>query len=65
MNGRGVHRSGTLLLSIAMVAIGIGLLVQSLDGHAASITPRLLLGMLFIAAGSGRLYLLIRGRREG
>jgi uncharacterized membrane protein YadS len=63
MNGRQIHRSGTFVLSLAMVAIGLALLVQSLGSHVGSVTPRLLLGVLFVAAGSGRLYILYkRGR---
>jgi hypothetical protein len=37
--------------------------VQSLDGHASAISPRLLLGVLFIAAGVGRSYVEIRRNR--
>jgi len=54
---------GTVVLSLMMVAIGLALIVQTLAGHAASITPRLLLGVLFIAAGVGRMYIEARRRR--
>ncbi|HEY7961735.1 MAG TPA: hypothetical protein VID29_07430 [Solirubrobacteraceae bacterium] len=57
MTGRGVHRSATVVLSLAMAAIGVALIVQSLGGHAGAITARLLLGALFVAAGAGRLYI--------
>ena len=64
MNGRQVHRIGTFVLSLAMVAIGVALIVQALDGHGGVLSPRLLLGVLFIAAGGGRGYIeLRRGRR--
>ena len=51
---------GTLVLSLAMAAIGVALLVQSVSGHASTISPRLLLGVLFIAAGIGRGYVELR-----
>jgi hypothetical protein len=63
MNGRQAHRMSTFVLSLLMVAIGLALLVQSLDGHASAISPRLLLGVLFIAAGVGRSYVEIRRNR--
>jgi hypothetical protein len=57
MTGRGVHRSTTVLLSLVMVAIGVALAVQALAGHGGVISGRLLLGVLFVAAGCGRLYI--------
>ncbi len=55
---------GTFVLSLAMVAIGLALIVQAVGGHASAISPRLLLGVLFIAAGVGRAYVEVsKGRR--
>jgi hypothetical protein len=56
MNGRGVHRGGTVVLSLAMVAIGIALFVQSLASSASALSGRLIISVLFVAAGAGRLY---------
>jgi hypothetical protein len=65
MNSRQAHRSATLMFSLVMIVIGVALIVQAVDGHGGVISPRLLLGVLFIAAGGGRLYLEEkRGRRE-
>jgi len=64
MTGRDAHQGATLVLSLLMAAIGVALLVQAAGEHASVISPRMLLGVLFIAAGAGRLYLLVRkGRR--
>jgi hypothetical protein len=63
MNPRQVHRMGTFVLSLAMVVIGLGLIVQALTMHTGSISSRLLLGVLFIAAGGGRWYVEVRRRR--
>jgi hypothetical protein len=60
MTGRGAHRAGTFVLSLLMGAIGVALLVQAVSGHGSIVSPRLLLGVLFIAAGGGRLYLQTR-----
>jgi predicted membrane channel-forming protein YqfA (hemolysin III family) len=57
MTGQQAHRSATLLFSLVMGVIGVALIVEAVDCHGSVISPRLLLGILFIAAGSGRLYL--------
>jgi hypothetical protein len=57
MTGRQVHRTGTTVLSLAMVAIGIALAVEAIGGHGGVLSARLLLGVLFLAGGLGRLYL--------
>ncbi|HWJ51336.1 MAG TPA: hypothetical protein VNR42_09965 [Solirubrobacteraceae bacterium] len=63
MNGGQVHRTGTFVLSLAMVAIGLALIVQVIAGRMSAISPRMLLGVLFLAAGIGRAYLEIRRGR--
>jgi hypothetical protein len=63
MNGRQAHRMGTYVLSLAMVVIGLALVVQALSASTGTITSRLLLGILFLAAGSGRWYVEVRRRR--
>jgi hypothetical protein len=62
MNGRGVHHSSTMVLSLLMAAIGVALVVQAILGHGSVLSGRLLLGVLFLAAGLGRLYV---QRRRG
>jgi hypothetical protein len=56
MTGRGVYRSGTRLLSLLMAAIGVALIVEAIVGNGA-ISALLLVGVLFVAAGVGRLYI--------
>jgi hypothetical protein len=60
MTGRQVHRTGTTLLSLAMVVIGIALAVEAIGGHGGVLSARLLLGVLFLAGGAARLYLEMR-----
>jgi hypothetical protein len=63
MTGRQLHRAGTTVLSVAMVAIGITLLIEAFGGSHASLSVRLLLGVLFVAAGLGRMYVDVRRNR--
>jgi hypothetical protein len=63
MNGRGVHSGGTFVLSFAMLAIGVALLVQSLANHASALSGRFLISILFIAAGAGRMWVEARKGR--
>ncbi len=56
MNGRQAHRVGTVTLSLLMAAIGVALIVQAVSGQGGVLSPRLLLGVLFVAAGAGRMY---------
>jgi uncharacterized membrane protein YadS len=64
MNGRGLHRGSTLLLSVAMVAIGLAVVVQSLAESTGALAARLLIGILLTAAGVGRIYIEVRRGRE-
>jgi len=54
MNGRQLHRLTTMVLSLAMIAIGIALIVRSVGEDAGALSIGLLAGVLFIAAGAGR-----------
>jgi hypothetical protein len=62
MNGRNIHRTSTAVLSLSMLAIGVALVVEALAGGGVAVV-RLVLGILFAAAGCGRLYVQARGRR--
>jgi uncharacterized membrane protein len=57
MNGQQAHRSATLMFSLVMIVIGVALIAQVVGGHAGIVSPRMLLGLLFIAAGGARIYL--------
>jgi hypothetical protein len=57
MNGRTAHRSGTIVLSILMAAIGVALIGQTLADGRSVLSARLLLGLLFLAAGIARLWI--------
>jgi hypothetical protein len=55
---------GTFVLSLLMVAIGLALIVQVAAGDGGGVlSARLLLGVLFLAAGIGRGYVEVRRGR--
>ncbi len=64
MNGRGLRQGTTVALSLAIAVIGAIVVVQSLSESASALAGRLLIGVLMIAAGLGRLYVATR-RRSG
>jgi hypothetical protein len=54
------HATATLLLSAAMVVLGVVLAVRSLVAGGGPAAQGVLIGMLFAAAGGGRLWLSLR-----
>ncbi|HLH13657.1 MAG TPA: hypothetical protein VKV16_02625 [Solirubrobacteraceae bacterium] len=63
MNGRQAHRMGTFVLSLAMAAIGVALIVEALSGQTSSPAAYALLGVLFVAGGGARCYVEVRRSR--
>ncbi|MDP9346747.1 MAG: hypothetical protein M3P44_13735 [Actinomycetota bacterium] len=59
---RELQRGATRLLSVAMVLLGIAMLTVTLAHGGGPISYGVLLGVLFIAAGIGRLWV---ARRDG
>jgi hypothetical protein len=57
---RQLHRHSTRLLSLAMIAIGIALIVRTLAAGGGAVAVGVVLGVLFVAAGAARLYLQAR-----
>jgi hypothetical protein len=62
MMGKQAHRAGTTVLSLAMVAIGVALVIEALVGEGV-LSIRVLLGFLFVLAGTGRMYVDVRRGR--
>ena len=54
---REVHRGATRLMSTIIVLIGVVLLVASVALGGGPLAKGVLLGVLFVLAGAGRLYL--------
>jgi hypothetical protein len=51
-----VHAAATKVLSLAMVALGGAMIVLAIAGGGGPLATGVLLGVLFCAAGVGRLY---------
>jgi hypothetical protein len=52
----------TRVMSILMVVVGIAILVRTIAAGGGLVATGVLLGVLFVAAGVGRLYVQSRGR---
>lgn len=63
MSGRQLHSVGTTVLSLALVVIGIALAVEAIGGQGV-LSGRLLLGVMFVVAGSLRIYLMVIRSRD-
>jgi hypothetical protein len=58
---RQVRQSFNRFTSAAMVVIGIALLIRTIAAGGGALASGILLGILFIAGGVGRIYLQWRG----
>jgi hypothetical protein len=56
-SGRDVHRAGTQILSFALLVIGIALIVRTIIAGGGGLAFGLVLGVLFVAVGAGRLWI--------
>lgn len=63
MTGRDVHRAGTILLSTALLIVGVALIVRTLVAGGGAGAVGIILGVLFVAAGAGRLWIVRRSSR--
>jgi hypothetical protein len=63
MSARRAHRIATRLLSTLMAVIGLALVVEVVGAGGSAVSARLLLGVLFVAGGLGRLYVEARRQR--
>jgi hypothetical protein len=57
---RELQRGATRLLSVAMVLVGLAMLVITLANGGGPISYGVFLGVLFVAAGIGRLWVASR-----
>ncbi|HEV2060513.1 MAG TPA: hypothetical protein VGR11_14250 [Solirubrobacteraceae bacterium] len=60
-SARALHRSATLVLSAAMVVLGLAIVVRTFSAGGGPLAVGTILGLLFVAAGAGRLYFSWRG----
>ena len=58
---RDIHRVGTMVLSAAMFGLGIAIIVVTVAHGGGPFALGMIMGVLFAAAGAGRLYFTWRG----
>jgi hypothetical protein len=58
---RDIHRAGSMVLSAAMVVVGIVMLVVTLARGGGPLAIGVVLGVLFVVAGGGRLWFTWKG----
>jgi hypothetical protein len=54
---RNVHRTGTQLLSVAMLVLGLAMIVRAVTGGGGVLAVGVIFGLLFVGAGVGRLWI--------
>ena len=54
-------RRVTRLMSVAMILLGVAIIARTVAAGGSPVAIGLLLGVLFVAAGAGRLYVAQRG----
>jgi len=54
---RDLHRQTTGLLSVILVILGVAMIVRTIVAGGGGLAFGLLMGVLFIAAGLGRMYI--------
>jgi len=59
---RELHGAGTTITSVLLVGLGVAILVRTIAGGGGVFAVGILLGILFMAAGAGRLWVSRRGR---
>jgi hypothetical protein len=58
---RELHRAGTTVTSVLLVVVGVAILVTTVVNGGGVLAVGVLLGLLFVAAGAGRLWVMRRG----
>jgi hypothetical protein len=56
VGGRDVHRGGTWVLSVLLIVVGVAVIVRTLIAGGGGTSLGIILGVLFTAAGAGRLW---------
>jgi hypothetical protein len=57
-----LRQSSTRAMSLVMIVIGVALIIRTISAGGGGLAVGVLLGVLFVCAGAGRLYL--HGRRR-
>jgi hypothetical protein len=58
---RNLYRSSTRVLSATMLVLGLAMIVSTLARGGGPLAIGLVMGVLFVLAGAGRLYVSMKG----
>ena len=58
---RDLHRTSTRILSTVLLVLGVAMIVVTVGAGGGPLATGVLLGVLFMAAGAGRLWVASRG----
>jgi hypothetical protein len=61
--GRDLHARATRVMSAALVLLGVAIIVRTLASGGGALAIGLVLGVLFVVAGVGRLWVAGLGKR--
>ncbi len=56
MSGRDAHRQLTTFFSVVLILLGAAMIIRTLAAGGGALAVGILLGVLFIAAGLGRIW---------
>ena len=56
MSGRDAHRHITTIFSIVMIVLGIALIARAVSAGGGPFSIGVIMGLLFLAAGAGRMW---------
>lgn len=59
-----MHARATALTSVLLALLGVAILVRTITGGGGPLSIGVLLGVLFVAAGVGRIYVAVRAGAE-
>ena len=59
----GAHGAATVVLSVLLVILGLAMVVSTVVRGGGPLSAGIVLGLLFVVAGAGRLYVSRGGRR--
>ena len=60
--GRDIHRRTTTVFSVVIMLLGVAMIARALAGGGGALAFGVVLGVLFVLAGAGRIYI---ARRMG
>jgi len=58
------HSRGTMVLSAALMLLGVAIIARTIDAGGGIFSIGIVVGILFLAAGAGRLWVALRGDRR-